>query len=121
MTASDQSLSRKRCHGRIHIPSFVRLASRSLHATLAVNGEGIPLGVPWIQFDAGDGESEQGQPLEERTTFGWMLRLRECAALAAELDGVRPGVGNGPGGGRVRGVRRAEATGDGGPAGAGEA
>ena len=40
-----------------------------MHATLVVNGEGVPLGVPQIQFEAPDGKAERGKPLEQRKTM----------------------------------------------------
>ncbi len=61
-----------------------------MHSTLVVNGEGLPLGVPHIQYEAPDGQAQKGKPLEERKTYRWMRGLRACAALAEELDGVRP-------------------------------
>jgi len=61
-----------------------------MHSTLAVNGEGIPLGVPQIQFDAADGKSEQTKPLEECTTMRWIRGLRACSEWARQLKGVRP-------------------------------
>ncbi len=61
-----------------------------MHSTLVVNGEGIPLGVPQIQYEAPDGQAEQGKPLEERKTMRWIRGLRECAELAEQLQGVRP-------------------------------
>ena len=60
------------------------------HSTLVANGEGIPLGVPQIQYEAPDGKAEQGKPLEERKTMRWVRGLRECAELAQQLHGVRP-------------------------------
>ncbi len=61
-----------------------------MHSTLVVNGEGLPLGVPHIQYEAPDGQADKGRPLEERKTYRWVRGLRACAALAEELDGVRP-------------------------------
>ena len=61
-----------------------------MHSTLVVSGEGIPLGVPQIQYDAPDGKAQRSKPLEERKTMRWIRGLRESAALAAELEGVRP-------------------------------
>ena len=61
-----------------------------MHSTLVVTGEGIPLGVPHIQYEAPDGQAEKGKPLEERKTWRWIRGLRACAELAGELDGVRP-------------------------------
>ncbi len=60
-----------------------------MHSLLAVSEEGLPLGVPHIQYEAPDGQAEQGKPLEERKTFRWIRGLRACAALGQELDGVR--------------------------------
>ena len=50
-----------------------------MQATLVVNGEGVPLGVPQIQFEAPDGQAEKGKPLERRKTYRWIRGLRECA------------------------------------------
>ena len=61
-----------------------------MHSTLAVNGEGIPLGVPQIQYEAPDGKAQRNKPLEERKTMRWIRGLRESSALAGALDGVRP-------------------------------
>ena len=61
-----------------------------IHATLVVNGEGVPLGVPQIQFETPDGKAEKGKPLERRKTYRWIRGLRECAELAGQLAGVRP-------------------------------
>ena len=61
-----------------------------MHSTLVVNGEGLPLGLAHIQYEAPDGKAERGKPLEERKTMRWIRGLRACAELARELDGVRP-------------------------------
>ncbi len=61
-----------------------------MHSMLVVNGEGLPLGLPQIQYEAPDGQAQRGKPLEEHKTFRWIRGLRECAELARELDGVRP-------------------------------
>ena len=61
-----------------------------MHSMLVVNGDGLPLGLPQIQYEAPDGQAQRGKPLEERKTFRWIRGLRECAELAKELDGVRP-------------------------------
>ena len=36
-----------------------------MHSTLVVNGAGIPLGVPHIQYEAPDGQAEKNKPLEQ--------------------------------------------------------
>ena len=59
------------------------------HSTLAVSTDGIPPGVPRIQFDTPDGKSQRSKPPEERKTQRWVRGLRDCAAMAARLDGVR--------------------------------
>ena len=61
-----------------------------MHSTLVVNGEGVPLGVPQIQYEAPDGQAERGKPLEQRKTMRWIRGLRECAELGGQLEGVRP-------------------------------
>ena len=61
-----------------------------MQATLVVNGEGVPLGVPQIQFETPDGKAEKDKPLERRKTYRWIRGLRECAELAGQLAGVRP-------------------------------
>ena len=42
---------------------------------------------PLIQYEVPDGQSEKDNPREQRKTY---CGLQDCAALAAELDGVRP-------------------------------
>ncbi len=71
-------------------PHRQRTLGLHMHSTLVVNGEGIPLGVPHIQYEAPDGQAQKGKPLEERKTWRWIRGLRACAELAGELDGVRP-------------------------------
>ena len=61
-----------------------------LHSMLVVNGEGIPLGVPQIQYEAPDGNAQKNPPPEARKTQRWVRGLQETARLADELDGVRP-------------------------------
>ena len=57
-----------------------------MHALLVVNGEGIPLGVPYIECEAPD----RASPPERHKTGCWEHGLQACAELAAELDGVQP-------------------------------
>ena len=61
-----------------------------MHSTLVVNGEGLPLGVPQIQYAAPDGQAEKDKPLEARKTMRWIRGLRACAEWAEQLQGVRP-------------------------------
>ena len=61
-----------------------------MHSTLVVNGEGLPLGVPQIQYEAPDGQAEKAKPLEARKTMRWIRGLRACAEWAEQLQGVRP-------------------------------
>ena len=37
-----------------------------MHSLLAVSEEGLPLGVPHIQYDAPDRQADKRKPLEER-------------------------------------------------------
>ena len=60
-----------------------------MHSTLAVSAAGVPLGVPLIQYDAPDGKAQRSKPLEQRKTFRWIRGLRDCAQMAARLDGTR--------------------------------
>ena len=60
-----------------------------LHTTFAVSGDGVPLGVVNLEFDAPDGAPEQDRPVEERKTGRWMRGLRASVAAAKELDGVK--------------------------------
>ena len=66
-----------------------------LHATLAVNPDGVPLGVLRAAFDAPAPPNREGQgqptpkPREERTSFRWVEGLRELAQAAARLPETR--------------------------------
>ncbi len=60
-----------------------------MHTTMALNPEGIPLGLLKIQYATPDGQADHGRPLEERKTFRWVKGLRECAALARQLPGTQ--------------------------------
>ena len=92
-----------------------------MHATLVVNGEGVPLGVPQIQFEAPDGQAEKGKPLERRKTYRWIRGAAGVRATGRAAGRRAAGVGDGPGGGRVRAVRGAAPAEESGPAGAGAA
>ena len=61
-----------------------------MHAMLVLDGNGVPLGMPHVEYGppenyAGDGEV--GAPHE---TPRWVRGLQECSAFAAQLDGVQP-------------------------------
>ena len=58
-----------------------------MHSQLVLNEAGVPLGVPHIQYDSlpKDGRREA----DENKMGRWRAGLRECSALAAQLDGVR--------------------------------
>ena len=60
-----------------------------LHTTFAVSGDGFPLGVVQLEFDAPDGSPEQDRPVEERKTGRWLYGPRASVAAAKELDGVK--------------------------------
>lgn len=60
-----------------------------MHSTLAVNGDGVPLGAVRIEFDAPDGGAKRDRPLLERKTGRWLRGLEDSVALASRLHGVR--------------------------------
>ena len=64
-----------------------------LHTTLAVNPDGVALGVLRAAFDAPADPEAQGQPTrkprEERKSFRWIEGLRDCAQAAAQLSQTR--------------------------------
>ena len=66
-----------------------------LHTTLAVNPDGVALGVLRAAFDApappnpeAEGESS-AKPRTERKSFRWVEGLRDCAQAAAQLSETR--------------------------------
>ena len=59
-----------------------------MHSTCAGGGDGIPLGVPRIKYDAPEAGVD-GAPEEERKTRRWVHGLRNSAELAAALEAVR--------------------------------
>ena len=62
-------------------------AGLHLHTTFAVSGDGVPLGVVNLEFDAPDGAPGPDRPVEERTTGRWLRGLRHSVAAVKELDG----------------------------------
>ena len=60
-----------------------------LHATIAVNTEGLPLGVLRAAFDAPQPGAEKNKPREEKKSYRWIEGLRDSAAAAAALDSVQ--------------------------------
>ncbi|AGA31890.1 Mobile element protein [Thioalkalivibrio nitratireducens DSM 14787] len=60
-----------------------------LHSTLAVNADGLPLGVLQAQFEAPQPRGEEVPPQEEKKSFRWIAGLRDTAALAATLPNTR--------------------------------
>ena len=66
-----------------------------LHSTLAVSEEGLPLGVLSARCDAPVGRSEDDErpaaqvPIEEKKTYDWLLALRDCEAIAAQMPHTR--------------------------------
>ena len=64
-----------------------------LHTTLAVNPDGVALGVLRAAFDAPEPptpeEKGQPKPREERKSFRWVEGLRDCAAAAEQLGETR--------------------------------
>ena len=60
-----------------------------MHTTLAVGADGIPLGIPRIEYDAPDGKAEKGRPAEERKSARWLRGLRDASEMSSKLEGVR--------------------------------
>ena len=64
-----------------------------LHTTLAVNPDGVALGVLRAAFDApalpNPDEEDQPKPREERKSFRWIEGLRDCAQAAEQLPETR--------------------------------
>jgi hypothetical protein len=60
-----------------------------LHSTLAVNTDGLPLGVLQAQFEAPQPRGDAEPPQEEKKSFRWIAGLRDTAALAATLPDTR--------------------------------
>jgi hypothetical protein len=60
-----------------------------LHSTLAVNAEGLPLGVLRTRFDAPEPKGQAAASAEEKKSFLWVESLRDCAALAETLPNTR--------------------------------
>jgi hypothetical protein len=62
-----------------------------LHSTLTVNEEGLPLGVLNARCEAPvsrpkhDKRSSPQVPIEEKKSYRWILAMRECEAVAAEM------------------------------------
>ncbi len=60
-----------------------------MHSTFAVNGDGVPLGVPRIEFDCPDGRADKVKPHEERKSARWLRGWRDASELAAAAPGTR--------------------------------
>ena len=66
-----------------------------LHTTLAVNPDGVALGVLRAAFDAPASANSEAEgeptpkPREERKSFRWIERLRDCAQAAEQLSQTR--------------------------------
>ena len=64
-----------------------------LHTTLAVNPDGVALGVLRAAFDApalaNPDEKGRPKPREERASFRWVEGLRDCAQAAEQLSETR--------------------------------
>ena len=65
----------------------------ALHTTLAVNPDGVALGVLRADFDApappDPGEKGKPKPRGERKSFRWVEGLRDCAAAAERMPETR--------------------------------
>ena len=79
-------------------PDRRRARGLHLHTTLAVNPEGVPLGILRAGFDAprpaakeapGAGQSTAPKAREERKSFRWIEGLRDCAQAREQLPDTR--------------------------------
>ena len=64
-----------------------------MHSTFAVSEQGIPLGVPRIEFDCPEGGGERGKPPEERKSGRWLRGWRDSSLLAGEANAVKGRAG----------------------------
>jgi hypothetical protein len=63
-----------------------------LHSTLAINDQGVPLGIVDVRCRTPDPEAEKttpATPIEEKKSFDWMQGLRSCMNLAEQLPDTR--------------------------------
>lgn len=66
-----------------------------LHSTLAVTGEGLPLGVLrtqcWAPASRGEDDTRPAHqiPIEEKDSYAWLLGLRDCREAAAQMPHTR--------------------------------
>ncbi|MCY4152770.1 MAG: IS4 family transposase [Aestuariivita sp.] len=60
-----------------------------MHSTFAVNEAGVPLGVPRIEFDCPDGQTDKDKPPEQRKSARWLRGWRDSSKLAAKAPGTR--------------------------------
>jgi hypothetical protein len=60
-----------------------------LHSTLAVNAQGLPLGVLRTDFDAPEPKVQAAASGEDKKSFRWIESLRDCAALAETMPNTR--------------------------------
>ena len=77
-----------------------------MHSTFAVSEQGIPLGVPRIEFDCPEGGGEGDKPPEARKSARWLRGWRDSSVLAREANamgqGRRVGSYGDDGGGHAR-------------------
>jgi hypothetical protein len=63
-----------------------------LHSTLAINDQGVPLGIVDVRARTPDPEAEKTTaktPIEEKKSFDWVQGLKSCMALAEQLPDTR--------------------------------
>lgn len=63
-----------------------------MHSTLAVNGEGIPLGIVDVRCRTPQDDAPKTTPttpIEQKKSFDWVSGLRSCMALAQQLPDTR--------------------------------
>jgi hypothetical protein len=60
-----------------------------LHSTLAVNPDGLPLGVLRTRFEAPEPKARGAASAEQKKSFRWIEGLRDCVTLAETLPKTR--------------------------------
>ena len=67
--------------------------SLHLHSTLAINAQGIPLGIVDVRCRTPDEQAPKkpakSTPIEEKKTFDWIASLQACAAVARQMPETR--------------------------------
>ncbi|MGB5493661.1 MAG: IS4 family transposase [Sedimenticolaceae bacterium] len=63
-----------------------------MHSTLAINGDGIPLGIVDVRCRTPQGDAPKrtaSTPIEDKKSYDWVVGLRSCMDLAEQLPDTR--------------------------------